>query len=183
MMSRIAAFAPLFLTLTACSPATKSQKAAEPTIDIRAASLDRRGRQPSPESEGHPGTNGRSDRRESPSSRAAKTDGAYAKADGPGAKESGAEIPANEEVISSTSSYDVRTALRAADGGLRSCKDKASPRSLGVVLRFETSGNVSKVDVIPSENAAASCVRARLSEITVMPFTGEPVTVRMSVRL
>jgi hypothetical protein len=78
---------------------------------------------------------------------------------------------------------DARTALRAAQGGLRSCSDSAVPQSFDVTLRFEPSGKVSKVDVVPSAGRAASCLRTRLAEVAVTPFKGEPVSLRMPLQL
>ncbi|MBX3258119.1 MAG: hypothetical protein KIS78_23395 [Labilithrix sp.] len=78
---------------------------------------------------------------------------------------------------------EARTALRAAEGGLHSCNDGAAPRSLDVTLRFEPSGKVSDVDVAPADDRAAACVRARLSDVSVVPYEGEPVTLRVSVTL
>lgn len=78
---------------------------------------------------------------------------------------------------------EVRTALRAAEGGLRSCNDSAVPQTLHVTMRFEPSGSVSAVEVSPSGGRAASCVESRLREVAVAPFQGQPVTVRTSVTL
>ncbi len=80
---------------------------------------------------------------------------------------------------------DAKTALRAAQGGLRSCRAIASDFSpLEATLRFEPSGKVSRVDVAPpTANAeTASCVRSRLAEISIPKFTGDPVIVKMPVR-
>jgi hypothetical protein len=78
---------------------------------------------------------------------------------------------------------DAATALRAAEGGLRSCNDSAVPRPFEVTLHFDPSGKVGKVDVVPGEGHVASCVRARLSEVSVVPFKGEPATLRATVSL
>jgi len=77
---------------------------------------------------------------------------------------------------------DARTALRAAEGGLHSCTDSAVPQTLDVSVRFETSGNVSSVEVTPP-GRAASCVESRLREVAVTPFEGQPVTVRLPMTL
>lgn len=108
-----------------------------------------------------------------PSGRAAADDDASdAPHDAPSGPASGA-FPRDE----------AQTALRAAEGGLHSCNDGASPRSLEVTLRFDPSGNVSDVDVSPADDRAAECVRARLSDVSVMPFEGGPVTVKRSIAL
>ncbi len=78
---------------------------------------------------------------------------------------------------------DARTALRAAEGGLRSCSDSAVPRTLQVTMRFEPSGKVSTVEVSPPDGRAAACVQQRLREVAVAPFEGQPVTIRMPVTL
>jgi hypothetical protein len=78
---------------------------------------------------------------------------------------------------------DARTALRAAQGGLRSCSESAIPRSVDVRVRFESTGKVSKVDVVPPDGRAASCVRTRLGEVAITPFKGDPVTLQMTVQL
>lgn len=78
---------------------------------------------------------------------------------------------------------DARTALRAAEAGLRSCTESPVPRTLHVTMRFEPSGRVSRVEVAPADGRAASCVRSRLSEVAVTPFEGQPVTVRLPVTL
>ncbi len=107
-----------------------------------------------------------------PSGRAADDDASDAPHDAPSGPASGA-FPRDE----------AQTALRAAEGGLHSCNDGASPRSLEVTLRFDPSGNVSDVDVSPADDRAAECVRARLSDVSVMPFEGGPVTVKRSIAL
>ena len=78
---------------------------------------------------------------------------------------------------------EVRTTLRAAEGGLRSCNDGAIPQTFHVTMRFEPSGHVSTVEVSPAGSHAASCVEGRLREVAVAPFRGQPVTVRMPVTL
>jgi hypothetical protein len=77
---------------------------------------------------------------------------------------------------------DVRTALRAAAGGLRSCGD-AQAHSFQAALRFEQSGRVAKVEVTPAAGPIAECIRGRLAQISVTPFGGGPVTVMMPVEL
>lgn len=78
---------------------------------------------------------------------------------------------------------DARTALRAAEGGLRSCNESAVPRTVDVTMTFEPSGNVSAVEVSPSGGRAASCVEGRLREVAVAPFQGQPVTIRTPLTL
>jgi hypothetical protein len=84
---------------------------------------------------------------------------------------------------SSVAYAEAQTALRAAEGGLHSCNASAVPTELDVTLRFEPSGRVGNVDVVPNAGRVASCVRSRLAEITLVPFAGEPVTLRKRVTL
>jgi hypothetical protein len=78
---------------------------------------------------------------------------------------------------------DLRTAMRAAADGLTSCADATERRAFQAALRIETSGRVSRVDVTPRDGAVASCVRARLLELSVPPFSGDSVTIMMPVAL
>src|SRR5262249_12030660 len=80
---------------------------------------------------------------------------------------------------------ELRTAMRAAADGLTSCADTTttSARVYQAALRIETTGRVSRVDVPPADGAAASCVQARLLELSVPPFSGDSVTIMMPVKL
>jgi hypothetical protein len=77
---------------------------------------------------------------------------------------------------------DVRTALLAASRGLRSCGDGRS-HSYKASLRFDPSGRVGRVEVVPSDGPTAACVERRLAEVSVTSFTGEAVTVVLPVDL
>ena len=78
---------------------------------------------------------------------------------------------------------DAVTALRAAEGGLRSCNESAAPGVVDVTLRFEPSGKVSHVDVAPAEGIIVACVQERLRQVSVMSFDGEPATFHTTVKL
>lgn len=177
MMLRTMALAPL-LALTACGSAAPNPLMVGRPSESRWAGHDVRTGQRSAEDEGRGATARREDAAGETSSRAAKADGT---GDPPLGAKGLAEAPV-EERPASLPYEEMLTTLRAAEGGLHSCRDDEGPRSFGVVLRFETTGKVGRVDVTPPNGAAAACVRRRLSEITVMPFSGEPVSVRMSVR-
>jgi hypothetical protein len=74
---------------------------------------------------------------------------------------------------------DVRTALRAAEGGLHSCNQTGTPRTFEAALSFDPSGKVGKVQVIPADR----CVEARLREVEVTPFRGQSTTVRVAMKM
>jgi hypothetical protein len=78
---------------------------------------------------------------------------------------------------------DARTALNAASRGLRSCRVEGGPSTVDASLRFEPNGRVSKVDVTPATEPVAACVKAKLADVSVMPFDGDAVTMAMMVRL
>lgn len=78
---------------------------------------------------------------------------------------------------------DARTALHAAAPGLRACRTDAGPSKLDATVRFDPNGKVSKVDVTPEAEPAASCVKKKLAEVAVMPFDGAPVTMTTRVAL
>src|SRR5690606_29477380 len=65
---------------------------------------------------------------------------------------------------------DAGSALNAASGGLRSCLGEGGSSTRDAAVRFEPSGRVSKVDVTPAGDPAATCVRSKLSEVAVLPF-------------
>ncbi|MBX3209325.1 MAG: hypothetical protein KF764_30105 [Labilithrix sp.] len=159
-MSRIAALCFLFVHAAACAGAAGTPQAAE--LSPRAAKA---------------------------AAPASATDGAgdpTAPAGDPTAPAGSPTAPAGSPTAPAGGAFpqdEARTALRAAEGGLRSCNDGAVPRSLEATIRFEPSGKVSDVDVAPADDRAASCVRSRLRDVSVVPFTGEPVTVRVSVTL
>jgi len=50
-------------------------------------------------------------------------------------------------------------------------------------VKFDPTGRVSKVDVTPATEPVASCVKTKLAEVAVMPFSGEAVTMTTRVRL
>lgn len=78
---------------------------------------------------------------------------------------------------------DARTALAAAARGLRSCGTEGRSEEVVADLRFAPDGKVADVDVSTSDDATTSCVRTKLAEVAVTPFDGDPVTMRMRVRL
>jgi hypothetical protein len=78
---------------------------------------------------------------------------------------------------------DARTALNAASPGLKSCRHDGGPSSLDASVKFEPSGKVGAVDVKPAAEPVASCVRERLAEVCVMPFSGAPVTMSMRIQM
>jgi hypothetical protein len=77
---------------------------------------------------------------------------------------------------------DVRTAMRAAADGLRSCGD-VEAHTFQAALRIEPTGHVSRVDVTPKDGASAECIRGRLAELAVPSFSGDSVTVLMPISL
>jgi hypothetical protein len=79
--------------------------------------------------------------------------------------------------------HDARTALNAASRGLKSCRKQTGPSTLEATLKFEPTGNVSSVDVKPAVEPVAACVRAKLAEVVVMPFSGAPVTMSVQLRI
>ena len=92
------------------------------------------------------------------------------------AETTAADAPASPE-------QDARTALNAAAPGLKSCLKGAEPSSVEAAIKFEPSGKVGAVDVKPAVEPVASCVRAKLAEVAVMPFSGAPVTISMRIQL
>ena len=102
--------------------------------------------------------------------------GAEAQAPTSRAETTGAEAPAFPE-------HDARTALNAAWPGLKSCRTEAGPTSVDAVVKFEPSGKVGAVEVKPEAEPVATCVRERLAEIAVLPFSGPPVTMSMHVQM
>lgn len=78
---------------------------------------------------------------------------------------------------------DARTALNAASRGLRSCRVEGGPSTVDASLRFEPNGRVSKVEVTPPSEPVAACIKAKLAEVSVMPFEGGAVTMPIMVRL
>jgi hypothetical protein len=176
MTFRFAALTTLSLVaLGACASATSNQKPSD---------LARR--QAADPSSGHP--QDITVRELGHSTRAEGALGTGAPGVAPRGAKTGAEANATPGVAASTIPYeDARTPLRAAAGGLRSWRPRGkpnAPRAFEALLRFEPSGKVSRVDLTPADGAAAAaCVRGRLSEIAVTSFTGDPVTVKMPVRL
>ena len=176
-MSRIAALASCLLLVAACS--STRARAPEPAAAARHQAADQPGGcGAAPEIRGrhcpHAGklTSDRSG--VGGGARAAKT----------GITEDAAET--RSEGVTGRSTFprdDARTALRAAEGGLRSCNDSAVPRTLHVAMRFEPSGKVSTVEVSPADGRVASCVQSRLREVAITPFEGRPVTMRVPVTL
>lgn len=88
----------------------------------------------------------------------------------------GADAPAVQE-------HDARTALNAASPGLKACGRDGAPTAIDAEVRFEPSGNVSTVEVKPAVEPVATCVREKLEEVAILPFRGEPLTVRMHIRI
>lgn len=78
---------------------------------------------------------------------------------------------------------DARTALAAAARGLRSCGVEGRSEEVVADLRFEPSGSVGDVDVTASDPQTSACVRAKLADVAVTAFDGQPVTMRMRVRI
>jgi hypothetical protein len=87
---------------------------------------------------------------------------------------------------------DAKVALRAAEGGLRSCRLGHDAWEVEVMVKFEpTSGNVSNVDVTPMRGSREtelfktfeSCVKSRLTEVAVTPFAGNAVTMTVPMKL
>jgi hypothetical protein len=79
--------------------------------------------------------------------------------------------------------HDARTALNAASPGLKACRSAGAPSTLEAAVKFEPSGKVSAVDVKPAAEPVASCIRQKLGEVSVMPFSGAPVTMTLHVQL
>jgi hypothetical protein len=92
------------------------------------------------------------------------------------AETTGADAPAFPE-------QDARTALNAASPGLKSCRDDEGPSAFDASVKFEPSGKVGAVDVKPAAEPVATCVRERLAEVAVMPFSGAPVTMSMRIQM
>jgi hypothetical protein len=179
MMSRIAAFVPVLL-LTACGPASTPPRPAEAVVIPRAEEVRRAA---APRAVAESGGDG---------DRAARLDrggrGEGSGRDGRAASKTKIESEGDRAFPSD----DAGTALRVARSGLGSCNDSNAARSFDVALRFEPSGRVGEVDVVPSRDDparstehddVARCVQRRLSEVSVRSFAGAPVTLRMTVDL
>jgi hypothetical protein len=95
----------------------------------------------------------------------------------------GADAKVDPGVERSFPADELRTAMRAAAEGLTSCGNTASVSAFQAALRIETSGRVSRVEVTPADSATASCIQARLLELSVPPFSGDSVTIMMPVKL
>lgn len=102
--------------------------------------------------------------------------GAQAEAPSSRAETTGAETRGFPE-------HDARTALNAASRGLKACRSAGAPSSLEAAVRFEPTGKVSAVDVKPAVEPVATCVRQKLAEVSVMPFSGAPVTMTVQLRM
>jgi len=87
--------------------------------------------------------------------------------------------------------HDAKTALRAAEGGLRSCRLGHDAWEVEVAVRFEPAGSVSNVDLTPMRGSKdtelfktfAACVKERLAEVTVASFSGNAVTMTVPMSL
>src|SRR5688572_21485827 len=77
---------------------------------------------------------------------------------------------------SAVAEHDARTALNAASHGLKSCRSENGPATVMVTVKFERTGKVSAIDVRPAVEPVATCVRHKLSQMAVLPFEGDPVT-------
>lgn len=84
---------------------------------------------------------------------------------------------------SASPEQDARTALNAAAPGLKSCLKGSEASSIDATIKFEPSGKVGAVDVKPAVEPVASCVRSKLADVAVMPFSGAPVTISMRIQV
>jgi hypothetical protein len=99
------------------------------------------------------------------------------------AETTGAETRGSASDPGAFPEHDARTALNAASRGLKSCRVAGASSSLEAKVLFEPSGKVSAVDVTPTAEPVATCVRRKLVEVAVMPFTGAPVAMTIQVRI
>jgi hypothetical protein len=160
-MSRIAAVSgALFLMLAACNSSTPqpAQSAAEANGAIGEAST----RRPRPSAR---------QQEEATREKAAKND-------------STAKQPFPRD--------DAKVALRAAEGGLRSCRLGHDAWEVEVTVKFDpSSGNVASSDVTPMRGSREtelfktfeSCLKTRLSEVSVTPFAGQAATITVPMKL
>lgn len=87
---------------------------------------------------------------------------------------------------------DAKVALRAAEGGLRSCRLGHDAWEVEVTVKFDpASGSVTSSDVIPMRGSREtelfktfeSCMKSRLAEVSVTPFAGPAMTMTVPMKL